>query len=125
MLVLIVDDSQFMRRMLKGIIEPLGFTVTEAENGLDAIDKYQILKPDLVTMDITMPEMDGIEAVKAIKDIDPDANIVMISAMGQKSYVQEAIRYGAKDFVVKPFERERVYAAFEKIVGRLKGVACQ
>jgi len=113
--VLIVDDAMFMRMMIKDILLKNGFEVVgEAENGLVAIEKYQELKPDLVTMDITMPEMDGIAAVKEIKKIDPNAKIIICSAMGQQMMVMEAIQAGARDFVVKPFQQDRVLQALQK-----------
>ncbi|MBO8159360.1 response regulator [Thermosyntropha sp.] len=115
--VLIVDDAAFMRMMIKDILTKNGYEVVgEAENGQVAVEKYQELKPDLVTMDITMPEMDGIAAVKAIKAIDPDAKIIMCSAMGQQSMVIDAIQAGAKDFIVKPFQPERVLEAVNKAI---------
>ena len=102
--ILVTDDAAFMRMMVKDILTKGGHEVVgEAENGKQAVDKYKELKPDLVTMDITMPEMDGIEALKAIKAEDPNANVIMCSAMGQQAMVLEAIQAGAKDFVVKPF----------------------
>ncbi|SDC44955.1 two-component system, chemotaxis family, response regulator CheY [Pelagirhabdus alkalitolerans] len=114
--VLITDDAAFMRMQLKNIFESLGHEVVgEAENGQVAIDQYEELKPELVTMDITMPEMNGVEAVKAIKSNDPDATIVMCSAMGQQQMVLEAIQAGAKDFIVKPFDQERIQQALDKI----------
>ncbi|HHU19093.1 MAG TPA: response regulator [Bacilli bacterium] len=114
--ILITDDAAFMRMQLKNIFESLGHEVVgEAENGQVAIDLYQELKPDLVTMDITMPEMNGVEAVKGIKQNDPNATIVMCSAMGQQQMVLEAIQAGAKDFIVKPFDQERIKQAIEKI----------
>ena len=119
--VLIVDDALFMRRMLSDILKKEGFEVCgEAENGKEAIEKYQQLKPDLVTMDIVMPKMDeidGIAAVKEILKIDPQAKIVMVSAMGQHSLVVEAIQAGAKDFVTKPFQPSRVIEAIKRVSG--------
>ncbi|HHY81574.1 MAG TPA: response regulator [Clostridiales bacterium] len=113
--VLIVDDAAFMRMMIKNILEKGGFEVAgEAANGIEAIKLYQELKPDIVTMDITMPEMGGIEAVKAIRMIDPNARIVMCSAMGQQAMVMEAIQAGARDFIVKPFQGDRVLDALNK-----------
>lgn len=113
--VLIVDDAAFMRMSLKNMVTSGGYTVVgEADNGEDAIDKYKELSPDLVTMDITMPNMDGIEAVKNIIGFDDKANIVMCSAMGQKKMIIEAIEAGAKDFIVKPFDQDRVLEALEK-----------
>jgi len=117
--VLVVDDAAFMRMMLKDILTQNGYEVAgEAENGIPAIKLYQELKPDLVTMDIIMPEMNGIEAVKGIISFDPQAKILMVSAMGQQFLVKEAIQAGAKDFIVKPFQPAKVLAALEKIVGK-------
>lgn len=114
--VLIVDDSLVMRMQLKSMIEKLNLQVVgEAENGEVAIRKYKELKPDLVTMDITMPEMNGIEAVKEIMKINPNAKIVMCSAMGQQSMILDAIQAGAKDFIVKPFDPPRVQQSLMKI----------
>ena len=107
-----------MRMMIKDILSKNGYNIAgEAENGLKAIEKYNELKPDLVLMDITMPEMDGIEALKKIKEADPNATIIMCSAMGQQAMVIEAIQSGAKDFIVKPFQPERVLEAVKKVVG--------
>ncbi|MCT2535955.1 response regulator [Aquibacillus koreensis] len=114
--VLITDDAAFMRMQLKNIFTSQGHEVVgEAENGQVAVEKYKELKPDLVSMDITMPEMNGVEAVKQIKSIDPGATIVMCSAMGQQQMVLEAIQAGAKDFIVKPFDEERIKQALSKI----------
>ena len=116
--VLVVDDAAFMRMMVKDILSKNGYEVVgEAENGMKALEKYQELKPDLVTMDITMPEMDGVSAVKEIKKVDPNAKIVMCSAMGQQAMVIESIQAGAKDFIVKPFQADRVIEAVKKVVG--------
>jgi len=113
--ILIVDDAAFMRMMIKDILTKNGYVVVgEAENGMAAVEKYKDLRPDLVTMDITMPEMDGITAVKEIKAIDENARIIMCSAMGQQAMVIDAIQAGAKDFVVKPFQPERVLEAVSK-----------
>lgn len=113
--VLIVDDAAFMRMMIKDILEKNGFNVVgEAENGNVAIEKYKELSPDLVTMDITMPEKDGIAALKEIKQLDPDATVIMCSAMGQQAMVIDAIQAGAKDFIVKPFQADRVIEAVSK-----------
>lgn len=113
--ILIVDDAAFMRMMIKDIINKNGYEIAgEAENGLMAVQLYGELKPDLVTMDITMPEMDGIEALKQIKAKDPGAKVIMCSAMGQQAMVMEAIQSGARDFVVKPFQQDRVIQALEK-----------
>ncbi|MEW6572637.1 MAG: response regulator [Bacillota bacterium] len=117
--VLIVDDAAFMRMMIKNIITKNGYEVVgEAENGVVAVELYKQLRPDLVTMDITMPEMDGIAGVKAIRAIDPSANIIMVSAMGQQAMVMEAIQAGAKDFIVKPFQQERILQAMERVLAR-------
>ena len=116
--VLIVDDAAFMRMMIKDILEKNGFEVLgEAPNGIKAVELYKKEKPDVVTMDITMPDMDGIEAVKAIKAFDPTAKVIMCSAMGQQTMVMDAIRAGAKDFIVKPFQPDRVLEAIRKVVG--------
>ena len=116
--ILICDDAAFMRMMIKDILTKNGYNVVgEAENGLKAVEKYSETKPDLVLMDITMPEMDGIEALKKIKALDPGAKIIMCSAMGQQAMVIEAIQAGAKDFIVKPFQAERVLEAVKKVVG--------
>ncbi|HWR07528.1 response regulator [Sporomusa sp.] len=116
--VLVVDDAAFMRMMIKDILSKNGYDVVgEAENGLKALEKYQELKPDLTTMDITMPEMDGITAVKEIKKVDPAAKVIMCSAMGQQAMVIEAIQSGARDFIVKPFQPDRVLEAVRKAVG--------
>lgn len=116
--VLVVDDAAFMRMMVKDILSKNGYEVVgEAENGQIAVDKFKELKPDLVTMDITMPELDGIAAVKKIKQIDPSARIVMCSAMGQQAMVIDAIQAGAKDFIVKPFQPDRVLEAVRKALG--------
>lgn len=116
--ILIVDDAAFMRMMLKNIITELGHTVVgEGANGQQAVALYEDLKPDLVTMDITMPEMDGIAAVKEIRARYADAKIVMCSAMGQQALVLEAIQSGAKDFIVKPFEKDRIKEAIGRVLG--------
>ncbi len=119
--ILIVDDALFMRKMLVDIICREGFEVCgEAENGKDAIDKYQQLKPDLVTMDIIMPKIDDIDGIKAVKEIikiNSQAKVVMVSAMGQHSLVVEAIQAGAKDFVTKPFQPSRVIEALKRVLG--------
>ncbi|MCR5775006.1 MAG: response regulator [Lachnospiraceae bacterium] len=116
--ILICDDAAFMRMMIKDILSKNGYNVAgEAENGAKAVERYNELKPDLVLMDITMPEMDGIQALKAIKGADPAALVIMCSAMGQQAMVIEAIQAGAKDFIVKPFQAERVLEAVKKVVG--------
>ncbi|ABR48861.1 response regulator receiver protein [Alkaliphilus metalliredigens QYMF] len=116
--VLIVDDAAFMRMMVKDVLTKNGYEVVgEAENGLKAVEKFKELDPTLTIMDITMPEMDGIQAVKEIKKIDPNAKVIMCSAMGQQSMVIEAIQAGAKDFIVKPFQADRVIQAVKKAIG--------
>ena len=116
--VLICDDAAFMRVMIKDILTKNGYDVAgEAENGLKAVEKYNETKPDLVMMDITMPEMDGIQALKKIKEVDAGANVIMCSAMGQQAMVIEAIQNGAKDFIVKPFQADRVLEAVKKVIG--------
>lgn len=116
--VLICDDAAFMRMMIKDILVKNGYNIVgEAENGYKAIDKYIETKPDLVMMDITMPDMDGIQALKKIKAMDPNANVIMCSAMGQQAMVIESIQSGAKDFIVKPFQHDRVLEAVKKVIG--------
>lgn len=116
--ILICDDAAFMRMMIKDILTKNGYNVAgEAENGARAVEKYNELKPDLVLMDITMPEMDGIQALKKIRENDPSALIIMCSAMGQQAMVIESIQAGAKDFIVKPFQADRVLEAVQKVVG--------
>ena len=116
--ILVCDDAAFMRMMIKDILTKNGYNIAgEAENGMVAVDKYKETSPDLVLMDITMPEMDGIQALKKIKESDPNASVIMCSAMGQQAMVIEAIQSGAKDFIVKPFQAERVIEAVKKVVG--------
>ena len=116
--ILICDDAAFMRMMIKDILSKNGYNVVgEAENGAVAVDKYCELKPDLVLMDITMPEMDGIQALKKIKEKDSAASVIMCSAMGQQAMVIESIQSGAKDFIVKPFQADRVLEAVKKVIG--------
>lgn len=113
--VLIVDDAAFMRMMIKEILSKNGYSIVgEASDGAQAVEKYKELGPDLVTMDITMPEMDGISALKEIKKMDPNARVIMCSAMGQQAMVIDAIQAGAKDFIVKPFQADRVLEAIKK-----------
>lgn len=115
--ILIVDDAVFMRMKLKDILEKAGFEVVgEAQNGAEAIEKYKAERPDLVTMDITMPEVDGVTALKEIKAFDPTAKVIMCSAMGQQTMVMEAIQAGALDFIVKPFDNERVVQSINKVI---------
>ncbi|MCT4564070.1 MAG: response regulator [Maledivibacter sp.] len=116
--ILIVDDAAFMRMMIRDVLSKNGYEILgEAENGQKAIEKFKELNPDLVIMDITMPEVDGIQAVKEIKKISPDAKVVMCSAMGQQAMVIEAIQAGARDFIVKPFQADRVIEAVKKVIG--------
>jgi two-component system chemotaxis response regulator CheY len=114
--ILITDDALFMRVTLRNILTQSGFEVVgEASTGAEAVELYEQLRPDVVTMDITMPEMDGIQALKLIRSIDSEAKVVMCTAMGQKNMVVEAIQAGAKDFIVKPFQPERVVEAVQKV----------
>ena len=114
--VLIADDSQFMRFVLKKILEKNGFeVVADVENGMKAVEQYKALKPDLVTMDVVMPGMDGIEATRAIVEFDNGANVIVVSALGQQPLVNEAMEAGAKDFIVKPFEESKVLVVIKKI----------
>jgi len=116
--VLVCDDAIFMRTMIRDILAQAGFDVVgEAETGAQAVERYRQLKPDLVTMDIVMPDMGGIDAVREIVKQDPDAKILMCSAMGQQALVFEAIQAGAKDFVVKPFQPSRVLEAVKRVLG--------
>jgi two-component system chemotaxis response regulator CheY len=115
--ILIVDDAIFMRKMIGDILRKEGYEICgEAENGIEAIKKYKELSPDLVTMDIIMPDMSGIDAVQEIVSIDSGAKILMVSAMGQQSLVVEAIQKGAKDYVIKPFQPSRVLEAVERVL---------
>lgn len=114
--VLVVDDAQFMRLRCRKALAEKGYEVAEAQNGKEAVAQYQAESPDAVLMDITMPEMDGLAALKAIREIDPQAKVAMLTALGQQGVVIEAIKAGAKDFVVKPFDRDRVLSAVEKML---------
>ncbi|MDE3075574.1 MAG: response regulator [Chloroflexota bacterium] len=114
--ILVVDDAAFMRMRCSKLLKENGYDVVEAENGLDAIAKYKDAKPDAVLLDITMPEMDGLTALKEIRKVDPEAKVAMVTAMGQQSMIMDAIKSGAKDFVVKPFQPDRVLAAVKKLV---------
>lgn len=116
--VMVVDDAAFMRMMLRTMLVEGGHEVVgEAANGLEAVQAYMKIKPDIITMDITMPEMDGVEAVREIRKLDAATKIIMCSAMGQKAMVVEAITAGAKDFVVKPFQKDRVIESVNKVLG--------
>lgn len=112
--ILVVDDAAFMRMMIRDILSKGGYTIHEAVNGRDAIEKYAELAPDLVTMDITMPELDGIQALRAIREGDPDARVLMVSAMGQQKMIVEALEAGALDFLVKPFQPTKVLETVRK-----------
>lgn len=116
--ILLVDDAAFMRMMLKNTLSQAGYTdLSEAEDGVKAVEAYTAEKPDLVFMDITMPNKDGLETLKEIKAMDPGATVVMCSAMGQETMVMDSIKSGAKDFIVKPFKPERVLSTVKKILG--------
>ena len=114
--ILVVDDAAFMRLKCSKLLSSNGYDVVEAGNGVEAVDVYRREKPDAVLMDVTMPEMDGLTALKEIRTLDPSARIAMVTAMGQQSVVMEAIKSGARDFVVKPFEPTRVMAALKKLL---------
>ncbi|AZN40863.1 response regulator [Paenibacillus albus] len=116
--ILVVDDAAFMRMMIRDILTKNGYEVVgEAQDGAQAVEKFKEFKPDLITMDITMPEMDGIAALKEIKKLDGNAKVIMCSAMGQQAMVIDAIQAGAKDFIVKPFQADRVIEAIKKTLG--------
>lgn len=116
--IMICDDAAFMRMMIKTILTNHGYTVVaEAENGQAALSKYKEVMPDLVLMDITMPKMDGIEALKEIKKVNSAANVIMCSAMGQQAMVVESIQAGARDFIVKPFQEDKIITTVQKILG--------
>jgi len=112
--ILIVDDAAFMRMMIRDILTKDGYVIHEATNGQEAVTKYQEINPDLVTMDITMPDVDGIEALKRIRDADPSAKVLMVSAMGQQKLILEALEAGASDFIVKPFQPTKVLEIVHK-----------
>lgn len=115
--IMVVDDAQFMRVRLSKLLTGHGYQVTEAENGMQAVTTYRTLRPDAVLMDITMPEKDGLEALAEIRSFDPNAKVIMLTALGQESMVIQAIKSGAKDYVVKPFDPDRVMLALQKILG--------
>lgn len=116
--VLICDDAKFMRTILRRVLEKRNYNIVgEACNGKEAIRLYRELKPDVVTMDVTMPEMDGISAIREICAEDSNAKVIVCSAMGQKYMVLDAIQAGAKDFIVKPFDAQRIYSTMEKVLG--------
>ena len=115
--IMVVDDAAFMRMRCKKLLIQSGYDVLEANTGAQAVEVYKANKPDMVLLDITMPDMDGLTALKEIRKIDPDAKVAMVTAMGQQSIVTEALKAGARDFVIKPFEPDRVLAAVKKILG--------
>jgi two-component system chemotaxis response regulator CheY len=115
--ILVVDDAEFLRLRISKMLTSSGYEVIEADNGLNAVSAYQSSRPDAVLMDITMPEMDGLAALREIRAGDPGARVVMLTALGQESVVLQAIQSGARDFVVKPFERDRVLSAIRKALG--------
>jgi two-component system chemotaxis response regulator CheY len=112
--VLVVDDAQFLRVRITKMLGGEGHQYQEASNGREAVEAYQTYQPDVVLMDITMPEMDGMDALREIRTLDPNSKVVMLTALGQESIVLEAIKLGAKDFIVKPFEKERVLGTIAK-----------
>ena len=114
--ILVVDDAAFMRVRAAKVLQDAGHEVIQAENGADAVRQFAAEHPDAVLMDITMPEMDGLAALKEMKKIDPNARVGMVTAMGQQAIVMEALKAGAKDFVLKPFQPDRVLAALQKIL---------
>jgi two-component system chemotaxis response regulator CheY len=114
--ILVVDDAAFMRVRAARVLEDAGHEVAQAENGLEAIKQYAEWHPDAVLLDITMPEMDGLTALKEIKKLDPAARVAMVTAMGQQAIVMEALKSGARDFVLKPFQPERILAALQKLL---------
>ena len=119
--ILVVDDASFMRMMIKDILVKNSFEIAgEASDGLDAIEKYKETKPDIVIMDITMPNMDGLQALIELRKVDSNAKIIMCSAMGQESMVIDAIKSGAADFIVKPFQAERIIKAIQRVAGEVK-----
>lgn len=116
--IMLVDDAAFMRMMIKDTLSKNGYTnIIEANNGQVAVNTYAAEHPDLVIMDIAMPVMDGLEALKQIKSVDPSANIIMCSAMGQEAMVVDALKHGAKDFIVKPFKADRIMKTVRSILG--------
>jgi two-component system chemotaxis response regulator CheY len=117
--VMVVDDAAFMRVRAAKLLTDLGHEVIQAENGREAVDLYASSRPDAVLLDITMPEMDGLAALKEIKQLDPGARVAMVTAMGQQAIVMEAIKAGARDFVLKPFQPARVVAAIENLLSFL------
>jgi two-component system, chemotaxis family, chemotaxis protein CheY len=117
--ILVVDDALFMRKLIRDALDPYGFTIVgEAENGQQGVAMFRDLKPDIVTLDIVMPEMDGLQALAALKQENRDARVIMITALEQRDLMLEAVRLGATDFIVKPFSEDRVLSAIEKALGR-------
>ena len=117
--VLVVDDTLFMRASIKQMLEKNGHSVAgEASNGMEAIERYAVVRPDVVLMDITMPDMDGLEALRLIKEIDRDAKVVMCTAMEQQAMVAKAVELGAQQFIVKPFQAERLMEAIKSVCGK-------
>ncbi|MBN1346014.1 MAG: response regulator [Phycisphaerae bacterium] len=117
--VLVVDDSAFMRKMLKDILVGTGCdVVAEAADGAEAVSKYRELRPDLVTLDMIMPVKGGLEALTEIRELDPDAHVIVISAVEQRQPLMEALKHGAADYIVKPFERDRVEEAVRRVLGQ-------
>lgn len=114
--ILIIDDSRTSRRILKGLLNENGYEVVEAENGADGVEKYKTEKPELVTMDITMPVMDGLEALKQIREYDASSSVVMVTAAGQESKVMEAVKLGAAEFITKPFDKEVILKTVDKLL---------
>lgn len=115
--LLVVDDAAFMRMRCSKLLTESGYQVVEAENGVQAVKQYEEHRPDAVLLDITMPEMDGLTALREIRKLDPNAKVAMVTAMGQQSIVMEALKAGARDFVLKPFQSDRVLATVKKLVG--------
>ena len=115
--ILVVDDAQFMRLRCTRLLSEHGYEIAEAQNGREAVEVYQKFRPDVVLMDITMPEMDGLTALRQIRQLDPNAKVAMLTALGQQGIVMEAIKSGARDFIVKPFEAARVLTAVQRILG--------
>jgi two-component system, chemotaxis family, chemotaxis protein CheY len=115
--ILVVDDAQFMRLRCARLLSEQGYEVSEAQNGREAVEAYGKFKPDAVLMDITMPEMDGLTALREIKALDPNARVAMLTALGQQGIVLEAVKAGARDFIVKPFEADRVLSAVKRLLG--------
>jgi two-component system chemotaxis response regulator CheY len=116
--IMLVDDAAFMRMMIKDTLKKNGFTdIVEAGNGEQAVATFQVEKPDLILLDITMPVMDGLEALKKLKELDSSVQVVMCSAMGQESMVVDALKLGAKDFIVKPFKPDRIMKTVNSLLG--------